>query len=91
MSADDAAAADHGNTAVLSAPLSLISGTSVPAGALGATTIGTAARIHRLHQPPSRRHRVRRPILTACTAAAAAINPCHRPCGKRATLCGSGG
>mgnify|MGYP006875488396 CR=1 FL=1 len=41
----------------------------------GATTIGTAARIHRLHQPPSRRHRVRAAtILTACTAAAASAN-----------------
>ncbi|HNP57778.1 M56 family metallopeptidase [uncultured Gordonia sp.] len=93
MSADDAAAADHGNTAVLSALLSLISGTSVPAGALGATTIGTAARIHRLHQPPSRRHRVRAAtILTACTAAAAA-GPilAIALAASGLPLCGSGG
>lgn len=69
MCADDTASRRHGAGAVLAALLALSGGAPVPAGALGAATVGVLARAERLAEPAPRARRARtRVLLGAITA-----------------------
>ncbi|MFI7190064.1 M56 family metallopeptidase [Nocardia nova] len=59
MCADDKAARRHGRDAVLGALLSLSSDAAVPANAMGASSVGVAARVARLTLPDSPSDRTR--------------------------------
>lgn len=75
MCADDAAARAHGRRTVLQALVALAGAAPVPAGALGASSVGVLARAERLAAPaePFRRLRVR--LLLGVTAALVTVGP----------------
>ncbi|OBA54055.1 hypothetical protein A5780_26260 [Nocardia sp. 852002-20019_SCH5090214] len=75
MCADDTAAHHHGRDAVLGALLSLSSNAAVPANAMGASSVGVAARVARLALPESASDRNRNRTGLILFAAAVLIAP----------------
>lgn len=75
MCADDAAARTHGRRTVLRALLTLAGAAPVPAGALGASSVGVLARAERLAAPPKPARRLRVRLLLSATAAVVTVGP----------------
>lgn len=75
MCADDTASRRHSASTVLAALLALSAGASVPAGALGAATVGVLARAERLAEPAPRAQRTRNRALLAAVIALVLTGP----------------
>lgn len=75
MCADDAAIRRHGPTALLSALLTLAGVDVIPSPALGAATVGIAARVDRLTEPNSTGRRLRARVLLAAAGVAVLAVP----------------
>lgn len=75
MCADDAASRRHGAGNVLAALLALSGAAPVPAGALGAATVGVLARAERLAEPAPRARRARTRVLLGTVIALVMTGP----------------
>lgn len=73
--ADEVAVRQHGRSALVGALLALSGAGPVPAAALGASSVGVAARVERLLRPPDTAHPVPAPLAVGLAAVALVTGP----------------